>query len=377
MSFSTQAEGHWDTHQMAHAGIAKTTAHLRLQWYWSGLTGEVRRTCEKCQMGKHGKPATTTGHRHLHSGRPWQVVVIDLVEPMPKTARGNSWILVLSDHFTRWQDAIAIRDATAPTVARTLDERVFSYFGLPETIHTDQGAQFESDLLASLCSMWGVRKSTTTAYHPESNGIVERGNRLLKDSLHTLLFCCDQGEWDLLLCQVMRAFRCTPHSSTGETANYLMLGRETKLPDQLMVPTPPPPPESRDQYTIDLHTRLQTAHELVRSQQRTMRSAESEEPPLYQVGDLVWMINKRGRKGQCPKLQPKFVGPYAVQKVYLNHTYQLEQNGQTSVQNEKRLKLHTPSNCLAGQAPTLSEPRRRPNMRGATKVVNEEDPEQS
>ena len=366
----------WDTHQIAHQGIVKTTARIRLQWYWPGLTGEVRRTvrtCEKCQMGKHGKATTTTGRRRLHAGRPWQVVAVDLVGPMPRTPRGNSWILVLTDHFTRWQDAIAIRDATAPTVARTLDERVFSYFGLPETIHTDQGAQFESDLLANLCRMWKVQKSRTTAYHPESNGVVERGNRALGDSLRTLLLGCDQEEWDLLLPQVMRAFRGTPHSSTGETANYLMLGREVKLPDQLVAPTPPP--ESRDQYTVDLHERLQTAHQLVRTQQRDVRSTDSEEPPLFKVGDLVLLANKRRRKGQCPKLQPKYVGPYTVLEAYPNHTYKIEQNGQTSVQNERRLKLHTASNCPAGQAPTLNEPRRRPNMRGATRQVAEEEDE--
>ena len=81
---------------------------------------------------------------------------------------------------------------------------------------------------------------------------------------------CDQEEWDLLLPQVMRAFRGTPHSSTGETANYMMLGREVKLPDQLMVPTDPP--ETRDQYTVDLHARLQAAHELVRNQQQQLLS---------------------------------------------------------------------------------------------------------
>ena len=152
-------------------------------------SGEVLhsvRTCEKCQMGKHGKPTTTTGCRHLHSGRPWQIVAVDLVGPMPKTARGNSRILVLSGHFTRWQDAIAIRDATASTVARTLDERVSSYFGLPDTIHTDQIAQFESELLGNLCSMWGVCKSRATAYHPQSNGIVEQGNRALGDLLRAV-----------------------------------------------------------------------------------------------------------------------------------------------------------------------------------------------
>ena len=111
------------------------------------------RTCEKCQLGKHGKSTTTSGRRSLNAGRSWQVVAVDLVGPTPKTSQGDSWILILTDHFTQWQDAIAIRDATAPTVACTLDERVFSYFGLPETIHTDQGAQLESDLLANLCEM--------------------------------------------------------------------------------------------------------------------------------------------------------------------------------------------------------------------------------
>jgi len=72
----------------------------------------------------------------------WQVVAVDLVGPMPLTHRGNSWILVLTDHFTRWADALAIPDASAPTVARVLDQHVFCYFGLPEQIHSDQDAQF-------------------------------------------------------------------------------------------------------------------------------------------------------------------------------------------------------------------------------------------
>jgi len=70
------------------------------------------------------------------------VVVVDLVEPMPLILRGNSWILVLTDHFTRWADALAIPDASAPTVARVLDQHVFCYFGLPEQIQPDQGLNF-------------------------------------------------------------------------------------------------------------------------------------------------------------------------------------------------------------------------------------------
>ena len=105
---------------------------------------------------------------------------------------------MLTDHFTRWQDALAIKDATAPTVATALDERVFCYLGLPEGIHTDQGAQFESDLMAELCHRWGIDRTRTTPYHPQANGMVDRGNRGLGDALRSLLLDHGQEEWDLL-----------------------------------------------------------------------------------------------------------------------------------------------------------------------------------
>jgi len=73
---------------------------------------------------------------------------------MPMTPRGNSWILVLTEHFTRWADALAILNASAPTVAGVLDQRVFCYFGLPEQLHLDQGSQFQSQLMSDLCRLW-------------------------------------------------------------------------------------------------------------------------------------------------------------------------------------------------------------------------------
>ena len=97
------------------------------------MTADVRRllkTCEVCQLAKTGVMEGTQGRRRLYAGRPWQKLAVDLVGPMPVTHRGNQWILVLTDHFTRWQDALAICDATAPVVAAALDERVFCYMGL-------------------------------------------------------------------------------------------------------------------------------------------------------------------------------------------------------------------------------------------------------
>ena len=148
----------WDTHSQVHAGIGRTIARIRLHWYWPGMTRDVRKiiqTCEKCQAGKTGGTQASTSRQRLHAGRPWQQVAIDLVGPFPETQRGNKWILVLTDHFTRWQDALPLADATAPSVATILDERVFCYLGLPEEIHSDQGVQFESTLMHELCALWG------------------------------------------------------------------------------------------------------------------------------------------------------------------------------------------------------------------------------
>jgi len=93
---------------------------------------------------------------------------------MLTSAKGNNWILVLTDHFTWWADALAISDAPASTVARALDQQVFCNFSLPEQIPSDQGTQFQSQLMSNLRKTCGVNQSWTTPYHPQGNGVVER-----------------------------------------------------------------------------------------------------------------------------------------------------------------------------------------------------------
>ena len=87
-------------------------------------------------------------------------------------------------------------DATAESVSTALVICVFSYLGIPEIIYSERGKQFESELTQELCDLWGVQKTQTTSYHPQSNGVVECGDRALGDSLCCLLLESSRRQGD-------------------------------------------------------------------------------------------------------------------------------------------------------------------------------------
>ena len=196
--------------------------------------------------------------------------------------------------------------------------------------------------------------------------MVERGNKELGDGLRALLLDRAEDDWDLLLPQIMRSIRATPHSTTQETSNYLMFGRELKLPGSLSHPELTET-KGRLEHAAEIQHRLEDAYELLRDSQKQIRSTDEHNPPLYQTGDLVWLKNKRFKKGSTPKLQPKFVGPYTIMQAMENHTYLLSLNGKTCVENECRLKLYSPTTAAWGKTHHQAENTRQPPRHGGNR----------
>ena len=114
----------------------------------------------------------------------------------------------------------------------------------------------------------------------------------------------DKEDWDLLLPQIMRTIRASPHKQTGETANFMMLGRDTRLPEHLMYGPAAGGNSFRESYAAELANRMEAAHDKLRAQQLRIRTGDRQEEPLFQVGQLVWLRTKRFSKGQSHKLQP-------------------------------------------------------------------------
>ena len=110
---------------------------------------------------------------------------------------------------------------------------------------------------------------------------VKWNNRGLEDLLRILLLSRGQDEWDQLLPQIMRAFRGTPHSTTGETANIMMLRRELRLPYQLQLYPPPAEVEPQQEYSLQMAEHLSAVHKMLREQQKKIRQEDQEEPLLF------------------------------------------------------------------------------------------------
>ena len=131
--------------------------------------------------------------------------------------------------------------------------------------------------------------------------MVERNNRGLGDSLRALLLDRGQDEWDSVLPQIMRALRGTPHSVMGETPNFMLLGRQLRLPDQLLN-APPTSWAPQNEYVLDTKERLDKARGLLNDKQVKTRQEDHEEPPLFAPGDLVWLENRRKTPNFRPSL---------------------------------------------------------------------------
>ena len=164
-----------------HLGITRTVFRLLDRVYWPGLRRDVQtyiKLCTICIARKSPCPRRAP-MGHVEVGHRWERVAMDLLDMSVTTARGNRYVLVMVDCFTRWTEACPLPDKTAQSVADAFFNQVVCRFGMPSVIHSDQGREFENKIMQELCLLGGSHKTRTTPYHPESDGMIERFNRTL------------------------------------------------------------------------------------------------------------------------------------------------------------------------------------------------------
>ena len=170
---------------LAHPGIRATQQLISDRFIWPGMNADIRnwtRACLRCKRTKIQQHKVTPLGTFATPDARFEQIHIDIVGPLPP-CRGYSYLLTCVDRFTHWPEAWPMPDITADTIALTFVSGWVARFGVPSSITTDRGRQFESQLWRSLTQLLGCKHLRTTSYHPSANGMVERFHRQLKAAL--------------------------------------------------------------------------------------------------------------------------------------------------------------------------------------------------
>jgi len=339
-------------HDDGHLGQEKTLSRLKHKFYWPGHYNDVKNwcnTCTTCATHKTVPPKQKAALQTVTAGYPLQIVAVDILGPLPESETGNSYIMVVGDYFTKWMEAYAIPNMEAITIATNLTDKFFLRFGIPEQLHSDQGKQFESQLLKEVCTILRIDKTRTTPYHPQSDGLIERFNRTLLSMLSTT---ADEHpfHWEEHLQKVCMAYNTSVQSSTGFTPFFLMFGRESRLPVDMVFELPQVSSSITD-YASSLSKSLNIAYDLARTKTATQQNRQKENYNKrihgrpFAINELVWLHNPRVPRGSHRKLRPIWTGPFRVVKRISDQNYSIKHvnNGKQMVVHFNRLKLCNPN----------------------------------
>ena len=309
----------------AHLSDVKVSSELGRHYWWMGMRRDITRWTKGCivcatqSVGRAVRPPLTP----IPVAGPFDRVGVDVVQ-FPKTSRGNQYAVVFMDYLTKWPEVFAVSDQTAATIARLLVEQVVSRHGVPRELLSDRGRAFLSGLMQEVELLLGFKKVNTTAYHPQTDGLVERFNRTLTAMLAKSVE--KRGpEWDERLPYVLFAYRACQQASTQESPFFLLYGRDPKLPTPAALsPTVTRAIAELKEYGTELHSRMSEAWELAQLQitraqkkQKTAYDRGTSGKP-FQSGERVFLFKPAEQTGARRKFARPFHGPYRLLEVSSN-----------------------------------------------------------
>ncbi|GFU35237.1 retrovirus-related Pol polyprotein from transposon 412 [Trichonephila clavipes] len=251
-----------------HFGFMKTLQKVRERFYWNNVRSDVEKCCRICDpcAARKGPRKRTRERLQLYNVRaPFERIAIDNLGPLPRSSDCNNNNLVVMDYFTKWPEPYPIPDCclSYSTVAEVLVQHWISQFGVSLQLHSDQGRNFDSAVCKRLCEILAIDKTRTIASHPHSDGMVERFNRTILNSV-SLLVSINQHDWDKKLPFFLLAYRSAVHETTGCFPSQMLFGRDHRLPADLLFSRPPDAPLAPEEYIEKLQARMEEMHHLAR-----------------------------------------------------------------------------------------------------------------
>ena len=307
-----------------HPGRAGTYDLVQRDFSWPGMRRYIRSYVSSCEQCQRTKNATHKPYGLLQPldipDRPWHSISMDFIVKLP-ASHGYDSIWVICDRMTRAAHFIPTCETMdAPQLSRLFLDRIFRYHGFPQSIVSDRGSVFISSFFTNLMKLCGTKMKTSTAYHPQTDGLTERTNQTLETYLRA--FCSyQQDDWVDYLALAEFSFNNSVNSSTQQTPFYANFGYHPTFDISISERTTNP-------SSTDLATRL----DLIQAELRAELAHSNEymskyydrrhlPHPSFKVGDYVWLL-RRNIKTTRPseKLDYRRLGPFKI----------LDQRGQSS-----------------------------------------------
>lgn len=315
-----------DAPTSGHMGIYRTQQRASFSsYYWPGMRQTVRdyvKSCEVCEERKNpGRKRRHYMETYTVGGR-FERVAADIAGPFPKTANDNVYILVISDYFSKFAEIFPIPNMEAKTIANVFFRGWIKRYGCPYEFHSDQGVQFESLVFKHLCSMFDIAKTRTTAFHPRSDGMVERLNRTIKDMLSKYINV-KQTDWDDYIDCVVMAYNSSVHETTGITPFRMMFGSEMTIPVDLQTESleiGKGEKISETKYVKNLCKNLELVHKFARERtsgavcRQKRHYDKTAVRKTYNEGDIVRRFQPKQIVGTKLKLARNWTGPWIITK---------------------------------------------------------------
>ena len=315
-----------------HFGIKKTMSAVKARFYWKSMVKDVTNFVKYCDPCQRENPALEKIPAVLHpipvvEGF-WLQVGVDLVGPLKETPEGYRYLLTCCCYFTKWTEAIPIKDKEAYTIAKELFKLECDKGAAYIFIH-DQGTEFVNQVNDKLCQLMQTTKRIATAYHPMTNGMDERWNQTLQTAIRKVIDPEEQNDWAEHLDPIMAAYRATRHDSTGMSPYFMVYHTEPRLPVDIehrsdigeLTEDSKPVFYSEDDFLEYAKKMIQIKNDIKEIASKNIRKAQARQKknvdkrlliPEFEVGTKILLKNVRSQARQGGKMDSHFTGPYEM-----------------------------------------------------------------
>ena len=227
-------------HHADHPSAKETVRRVAQDYYWPGLRKDIEnfvRTCHPCQLAKQARTVNPGIGEFKVPDERFSVVHLDIVGPLPKSHDGHRFLLTCFDRTSRWLEAYPLQQASAPEVASAFLQWI-SRFGVCDRAISDNGNAFIARVFQDIMKNFNIEVTFTPAYHAATNGAIERQHQTIKNSLKAALNHKDQ--WTRALPWVLLGKRVQYQPFLDASSSQLVLGKNIKMPGQLLKEPGPP-----------------------------------------------------------------------------------------------------------------------------------------